>query len=45
MVLEVAVASGAEVIVTFNKKDFAKAEHFELEIYSPGEFLKSEGLL
>ena len=45
MVLEVAVASGAEVIVTFNKKDFAKAEYFELEIYSSGEFLKSEGLL
>ena len=45
MVLEVAVASGADGIVTFNKRDFAKADSFGLEIYSPGEFLKSEGLL
>ena len=45
MVLEVAVASGADGIVTFNKRDFAKADRFDLKIYSPGEFLKSEGLL
>ena len=45
MVLEVAVAAGADAIITFNKRDFKKADSFELQIYSPSEFLKSEGLL
>lgn len=45
LVLEVAVASGADAIVTFNKRDFDKASSFGLEICSPFEFLKSEGLL
>ena len=45
MLLEVGVASAADVIVTFNKRDFKNAASFGLKICSPREFLKSEGLL
>lgn len=45
MVLEVAVASSADGIVTFNKKDFDKADSFDLSIWTPKEFLKKEGLI
>jgi putative PIN family toxin of toxin-antitoxin system len=45
MVLEVAVASSADGIVTFNKKDFGKADSFDLSIWTPKEFLKQEGLI
>jgi putative PIN family toxin of toxin-antitoxin system len=41
MVLEVAVASGAEAIVTFNKKDFGAAGTFGVKVLSPKEFLSS----
>lgn len=44
MVLEVAVASSASHIVTFNKADFAGADRFGLTVSSPAEFIKSEGL-
>lgn len=45
MVLEVAVASSADGIVTFNKKDFDKADSFNLSIWTPKEFLKQEDLI
>ena len=45
MVLEVAVASSADGIVTFNKKDFDKADSFDLSIWTPKEFLNKKGLI
>ena len=38
--LELAVASGAEYIVTFNLKDFAGIESFGIEAIRPGKFLR-----
>ena len=45
MVLELAVSSGAEVIVTYNKADFRGAEQFGLKIQSPLQFLRYIGEL
>jgi len=45
MVLEVAVASSAHGIVTFNKRDFDTAGTFDLRLWTPKEFLTEEGLL
>ncbi len=39
-VLEVAINSNAEVIVTFNKKDFLEAESLGIKILTPKEFLE-----
>ena len=40
-VLELAVASGAKYIVTFNKKDFAKVyTQFGIEALTPAEYLR-----
>ena len=39
-VLEVAINSNAEVIVTFNKKDFLEAENLGMKILTPKEFLE-----
>lgn len=39
MVLELAVASRAKVIVTYNLRDFAGAESFGIEALSPKDFL------
>jgi putative PIN family toxin of toxin-antitoxin system len=40
MVLETAVNGTADLLVTFNRKDFARATHrFHLSILSPGEAL------
>ena len=40
-VLELAVASGAKYIVTFNKKDFAKVyKQFGIEVLAPAEYLR-----
>jgi putative PIN family toxin of toxin-antitoxin system len=39
MVLELAVAAGAEAIVTFNRSDFKGSEKFGIKIVSPQEFL------
>jgi putative PIN family toxin of toxin-antitoxin system len=44
MVLELGVASSADVVVTFNRRDFEGADRFDLEIRTPAEFLHSEGL-
>ena len=43
MVLELAVASGASRIVTFNTADFSGAEKFGIELRTPKEFLKEIG--
>lgn len=40
MVVEVAIASGAEIIVTHNVRDFALARRLGLRILAPGAFLK-----
>lgn len=45
MVLEVAVAASADGIVTFNKRDFDKADTFNLRLWTPKEFLTEEDLL
>lgn len=45
MVLEVAVAGECDCIVTYNKKDFAEAASFGLELLTPKEFLAKIGEL
>jgi putative PIN family toxin of toxin-antitoxin system len=45
MVLEVAVASGSTVIVTFNKSDFRGCERFGIRALTPAEFLQEIGVL
>ena len=40
MLLEIAVASLAEYIVTYNIKDFDRIELFGIEAIRPGDFLK-----
>lgn len=40
MVLELAVNSGASIIVTHNVKDFAGSEEFGIDVMSPKEFLQ-----
>jgi predicted nucleic acid-binding protein len=42
-VLELAVESGCEYIVTFNMKDFAGAENFGVTAIKPQEFLRVLG--
>ena len=39
MVLELAVACAATHLVTFNKRDFAGAERFGINVVAPAEFL------
>ena len=43
MVAEVAVAGGAEAVVTHNRKDFAGLEQFGVRVVSPQEFLQMIG--
>ena len=38
-VLELALASQSEYIVTFNKKDFRNTDQYGIRIVNPGEFL------
>jgi putative PIN family toxin of toxin-antitoxin system len=45
MILEVGVASSADAIITYNKRDFERATNFDIEICSAFEFLQAEGLL
>jgi putative PIN family toxin of toxin-antitoxin system len=45
MVLEVAVAGRCDGIVTYNKRDFAEATSFGMELYTPKEFLQKLGEL
>jgi len=44
-VLELAVAAGCDVIVTYNKKDFKGVENFGISVLTPKEFLEKRGLL
>lgn len=41
MVLECAVASGANTVVTHNLKDFARARSLGVQAKTPGQFLKN----
>jgi len=43
MILELALNSGCETIITFNKRDFEQVEKFGISIMTPKEFLKSIG--
>jgi putative PIN family toxin of toxin-antitoxin system len=43
MVLEAAVAGRCDCIVTYNKRDFAEAKSFGLELLTPKEFLMKIG--
>jgi putative PIN family toxin of toxin-antitoxin system len=43
MVLELAVASNAEFIVTYNKADFEGSEHFGIKTITPKELLTQIG--
>jgi len=45
LVLEVAVESRSNVIVTYNKKDFVGIEKFGIKALTSKEFLKKRGLL
>ena len=45
MVLELAVSSGADAVVTYNKADFKGIEQFGVKIVSPKDFLKQIGEL
>jgi hypothetical protein len=45
MVLELAVCSGSEVIVTYNAADFRRAKQFGIEVQSPTQFLRYIGEL
>ena len=42
-ILELAVESSCDYIVTFNTKDFAKAENFGIKAVRPNEFLRIIG--
>lgn len=42
-VLELAVASSAEYLVTYNKRDFAGAERFGIQVVNAKEFLQILG--
>lgn len=44
-VLELAIASQSEYIITFNEKDFRNIELFGIEVISPSSFLKYLNLL
>ncbi len=45
MVLEIAIASNATHIITFNKKDLKPAEMFGIQVLTPKEFLQYLGVL
>jgi putative PIN family toxin of toxin-antitoxin system len=45
MVLEAAVAGGCSAIISYNKRDFAGAERFNITVTSPQDFLKGIGAL
>ncbi len=43
-VLEVAVESGCDCIVTHNVKDFAGSEKFQIQVLTPQAFLRKTGM-
>jgi len=42
-ILEVAVASESDYIITFNIKDFSETKKFGIEAIKPGDFIKTIG--
>ena len=44
-ILEVAVASGSDAIITYNKRDFPRIEKFGLKLFDPRELLTEIGEL
>jgi len=45
LVLEVAVESKSQYIITFNKRDFKGCNKFGIEVVTPQEFFKVRGLV
>ena len=45
MLLEIAVTSGSDAIVTFNKHDFSGCERFGLRLLTPADLLREIGVL
>lgn len=45
LILEIAVASSCDVIITYNKRHFKNVDQFGLRILDPKEFLKEIGEL
>ena len=45
LVLELAVASGSETIITFNKRHFKKTDEFGINVLTPKEYLIEIGEL
>jgi predicted nucleic acid-binding protein len=45
MVLELAVKARCEIIITYNKRDFAGVDQFGIQLLEPSEFLRSIGQL
>ena len=45
MILELAVTSNSDCIVTFNKQDFAQASKFSIYTATPKEYLKSRRMI
>lgn len=45
MVLELAVSSGSEAIITYNRQDFVGIEQFGIEVITPAEFLLRMGVI
>lgn len=45
LVLEVAVESQSQYIITFNKKDFKGVDKFGIKVVTPKEFLEERGVL
>ena len=43
MVLELAVSSNADYIITFNKKDYTGVEKFGIQVLTPREYLERIG--
>ncbi|HEY3306030.1 MAG TPA: putative toxin-antitoxin system toxin component, PIN family [Candidatus Binatia bacterium] len=44
-ILEAAVAGDCDAIITYNRRDFAGAEKFDVQILTPAQFLKRIGAL
>jgi predicted nucleic acid-binding protein len=45
MILELAVASKSDCIITYNKQDFVQASRLNIQIFTPREYLKSRRII